>query len=161
MRLVTVQLLGALLIACATWFLFGQVLEQRDSARSERDQALSERDAVIRVANQTAERLAKAAANDTKHTQELSNALQANQDLRRAVDASDQRLLVKAVCPVRSDPAGTGVADGAAAELAADARSDYFTLRDQLAASRQMILGLQDHIRSFCTTQPVTTGTAQ
>ncbi len=128
-------------------------------ARSERDLALSERDAVIRVANQTAERLAQAAANDTKHTQELNDALKANQDLRRAVDARDQRLLVKATCPVRADTGGAGVVDAGTAELAADARSDYFTLRDQLAVTKQMILGLQDHVRSFCTTQPATTGT--
>lgn len=130
-------------------------------ARSERDQALSERDAVIQIANQTAERLAQAAANDNKHTEELSNALKANQDLRASVGTGDQRLLIKASCPaanVRTDPAGAGVADADAPELAANARPDYFTLRDQLALSKQMILGLQDHIRSFCTTQPATTG---
>lgn len=136
---------------------------ERDDARSERDLALSERDAVIRVANETAERLATAAANDLKHTQELSHALKANQDLRLAVDDGRRRLLVKATCPaaaVRADAGAGIVADGGTAELAADARSDYFTLRDQLARSKQMILGLQDHVRSFCTTQPSTTGTA-
>jgi prophage endopeptidase len=39
------------------------------------------------------------------------------------------------------------VADAGSAELAADARPDYFTLVDQLALTRQMVLGLQDHIR--------------
>ncbi|OAS04021.1 lysis protein [Pseudomonas putida] len=162
MRLLIVQVLAALLFAGSTWFLFDRVLEQRDTARSERDQALSERDAVIRIANQTAERLAQAAANDNKHTEELSNALKANQDLRASVGTGDQRLLIQASCPaanVRTDPAGAGVADAGAAELAANARPDYFTLRDQLALSKQMILGLQDHVRSFCTTQPATTGT--
>jgi len=162
MRLLIVQVLAALLFAGSTWFLVDRVLQQRDIARSERDQALLERDAVIRIANQTAERLAQAAANDNKHTEELSNALKTNQDLRTAVGTGDQRLFIQASCPtanVRTDPAGAGVADAAAPELAADARSDYFTLRDQLALSKQMILGLQDHIRSFCTTQPATTGT--
>jgi len=163
MRLLIVQVLAALLVAGGTWFLIDSVLQQRDSARLERDQALSERDAVIRIANQTAERLAQAAANDNKHTEELSNALKANQDLRTSVGTGDQRLFVQASCPdatVHADPTGTGVADAGAPELAANARPDYFTLRDQLAVSKQMILGLQDHVRSFCTTQPTTTGNA-
>ncbi|MGP4922833.1 hypothetical protein [Pseudomonas lundensis] len=42
------------------------------------------------------------------------------------------------------------MADAATAELATDARPDYFTLRDQLALSREIILGLQDHVRRIC-----------
>lgn len=160
MRLLIIQLLGALLFAYATWFLFDQALQQRDTARSERDAAQFEASGLREAARINGERLATAAANDIKHTQELSNARDTNDALRRAVDDRDKRLLVKATCAA-SVPAVTGaagVADGATAELAADARSDYFALRDQLALSKQMILGLQDHVRSFCTTQPATTG---
>nr|WP_284146367.1 lysis system i-spanin subunit Rz [Pseudomonas mosselii] len=142
--------------------LFDRVLEQRNSARSERDLAQSEAAGLREAARLTGERLAQAAALDSKHTQELSNALKNNHDLQRAVDQHDQRLLVNAACPsaaVRPDSAGAGLADAGPAELAADARPDYFTLRDQLALSRQMILGLQDHIRTFCTTQPPTGAT--
>ncbi|MNH27303.1 Bacteriophage lysis protein [compost metagenome] len=129
--------------------------------RSERDQALVDLKSVIQVANANAERLAQAKDLDKKHTQELSNARDTNDALRRAVDDRDKRLLVKATCaaPLPAGAGAAGVADGATAELAADARSDYFTLRDQLAVSKQMIVGLQDHVRSFCTTPP-TTGNA-
>lgn len=155
-------LLVVLLLVGGVWFTFDQLLEQRDSARSERDQALRDRDAVIQVANETARRLAQASANDIKHTQELSNALNANQDLRRAVTDRDKRLLVRATCPaVSAHPGATGVADAGTAELSADARPDYFALLDQLALSERMILGLQDHVRSFCTTQPTITGTSK
>ncbi|WP_252092473.1 lysis system i-spanin subunit Rz [Pseudomonas sp. MWU13-3659] len=150
-------LLLTLLAGCAAWFAFDLVLQQLDNARSERDTALEEVAGLREAAQITAERLATAAANDTKHTQELTDALKHNQYLRRAVDDRNQRLLIKASCPaVRIGPGtgAAGVADAATAELAADARPDYFTLRDQLALSRQMILGLQDHIRTFCTTQP-------
>lgn len=138
-----------LLVDVLTFVIIGLLLWMLDDARSERDLALLERDAVIRVANDNAERLARASANDTKHTQELSDALKANQDLRRSVDDRDQRLRVNAVCPaaVPASASAGGVADAGPAELAADARSDYFTLRDQLALSRQMILGLQDQVR--------------
>jgi prophage endopeptidase len=46
------------------------------------------------------------------------------------------------------------VADAGTAELATNARPDYFTLRDQLALSRQMILGLQDYTRQVCQRMP-------
>ncbi|MBA6102458.1 lysis system i-spanin subunit Rz [Pseudomonas monteilii] len=161
MRLLIVQVLAALLFAGSTWFLFDRVLEQRDTARSERDSAQKEASGLREAARITGERLAIAAANDAKHTKELSNALKANQDLRSSVGTGDQRLFIQASCPapnVRADSAGAGVADAGAPELAANARPDYFTLRDQLALSKQMILALQEHIRSFCTTQPATTG---
>ena len=89
---------------------------------------------------------------DRTRTQELNHARSENADLRRAVDAGTQRLRVKAFCPT-TVPAKTGtggVDDGATAELSADARPDYFALRDQLALSREMILGLQDHVRRIC-----------
>lgn len=161
MRRLILQVLAALLLASVTWLLFDRVLEQRDRARSERDLAQDEAAGLREAARITGERLAQAAALDNKHTQELSNALKNNYDLQRAIDLRDQRLLVKASCPtaaVRPDSTGAGVADAGAAELAADARPDYFTLRDQLALSRQMILGLQERERRFCTNTPTTTG---
>ncbi|WP_060494813.1 lysis system i-spanin subunit Rz [Pseudomonas sp. GTC 16482] len=156
-------LLVVLLAGLSGWLVFDQVLQQRNTARSERDAAQNEAAGLREAARINGERLATAAANDTKNTQELSDALKNNQDLRRAVDDRDQRLRIKASCPaaghVPTDPSAGGLADGGTAELSADARPDYFTLLDQLALSKQMILGLQAHVRSFCTTQP-TTGTA-
>ncbi|SDQ54993.1 prophage endopeptidase [Pseudomonas sp. UC 17F4] len=150
-RLALVVLLSGVL----AWLAIDRLVSQRDSARLERDNAQFERDGLRQAARITGERLAIAADNDRKNTQELTDALNNNQELRRAVADGDQRLLVNATCPAHvSTSAGTGgVADAAGAELRADARSDYFTLKDQLALSRQMILGLQDHVRSFCTTQ--------
>lgn len=162
MRLLIVRVLAALLFAGSTWFLFDRVLEQRDSARSERDSAQKEASGLREAARITGERLAIAAANDAKHTKELSNDLKANQDLRASVGTGDQRLFIQASCPaanVRADSTGAGVADAGTAELSPNARPDYFTLLDQLALSERMILGLQDHIHSFCPTPPATTGT--
>ena len=141
------------LLLCLVAFLCLDRLEaQRDGALQERDQARAEVDGLREAARITGELLAKAAANDLKHTKELADARTQNADLRIAVDAGDQRLFVKANCPtgLPARAGAGGVADAGAAELAADARSDYFTLRDQLALSRQMILGLQDHVRQIC-----------
>lgn len=155
------QLLFALLLAGATFWMFDDLNDQLAQTSADLGQAEQERDGLRLAAQITGERLAIAVAIDEKHTQELTNARNENQDLQRAVDAGNKRLHVKATCsaaPVSTDPGAAGVADAGTAELAADARSDYFTLRNQLAVSRQMILGLQDHLRSFCTTTQTPTG---
>ena len=95
---------------------------------------------------------------DLKRTEELNRAQEKNDALQRAVDAGHQRLSVRAICkPVLSAASSaSGVADAGTAELAADARQDYFTLRSQLALSKQMVLGLQDYIRQVVMRSPVT-----
>lgn len=132
------------------WFI--QVVQDRDTARSERDLARSEVTGLREAARISGEMLAASEAIDLQRTQELTNERNKNDVLRRAVGDGSQRLRVNATCgSPKSHQAGAGgVADAGPAELAADARSDYFTLRDQLALSRQMILGLQDHVRRIC-----------
>ena len=148
-----------LLISLGVYALFDYIADQRDDARGERDAAVlnlgtvtTERDGLREAARISGEMLAARDTNDLKHTLELNDALDHNKSLQRAVDDGRQRLLVKARCPTASAVLGTtstgSVADAGSAELAADARSDYFTLRNQLALTRQMVLGLQDYIRT-------------
>ncbi len=160
MRLAGVLLLASLL----TYVLFDYVADQRDDARIERDDAVrelgtvsTERDGLLEAARISGEMLAARDANDLKHTQELKNALDLNKTLQRDVALGTRRLLVKATCPAAPAAAhsgASGVADAGSAELAADARSDYFTLRDQLALTRRMVLGLQDYIRTVVQRTP-------
>ncbi|WP_282362900.1 lysis system i-spanin subunit Rz [Pseudomonas sp. PS01297] len=144
--------LTAALSCLVIWFVADGLIDERDSARIERDTAQKEVADLREAARISGEMLADRDEIDRTRTQELNHARSEIADLQRAVDAGTQRLFIKAACPV-TVPAKTGtggVADGAAAELSADARSDYFTLRDQLAVSREMILGLQDHMRRIC-----------
>lgn len=160
MRLAGVLLLASLL----TYVLFDYVADQRDDARIERDDAVrelgtvsTERDGLLEAARISGEMLAARDANDLKHTQELKNALDLNKALLRDVALGSRRLLLKATCPAAPAAAHSGaggVADAGSAELAADARSDYFTLRDQLALTRRMVLGLQDYIRTVVQRTP-------
>ncbi|MNJ32844.1 Bacteriophage lysis protein [compost metagenome] len=162
MTLPPVRLLLVLLMAAlVAWVAFDLLLDELNSARSERDLAQYERDGLREAARITGERVAQAAENDRKHTQELTHALDTNRGRRLAVDSGAERLLVNATCSTTSVSAhsgAAGVADAGTAELAADTRPDYFTLLDQLALSKQMILGLQDHVRSFCPTTPTPSG---
>ena len=141
-----------LLVCLAVWLGFEVLEGQRDSARRERDSALFEVHGLREAARISAEKLAERDAIDLQRTTELNHELSEIQGLRSAVDAGRQRLRIKATCPV-AVPASTrssGLADASTAELAADARPDYFTLRSQLALSKQMILGLQDHALRVC-----------
>lgn len=135
----------SLLLFLATWFLFNHLVD-------ERNRALFEVSGLREAARISGEMLADRDENDRTRTKALNHALSEINDLRRAVDGGSKRLFVKATCNTpKPDQTGSGrVADAGTAELAADARSDYFTLRNQLALSREMILGLQDHVRRIC-----------
>lgn len=149
--------LFVVLAGLLTWCAFDWVADQRDTARRERYSAVSERDGLREAARISGEMLAARDRLDQQHTEELNHVRAENEAMRRNVDDGSQRLPVRAFCkpavPTTSTGAA-GVADAGTAELAADARPDYFTLRDQLALSRQMILGLQDHIRQVIQRSP-------
>lgn len=147
-----------LLVGLMVWVAFDWVLEQRDDARRERDSAQWEVAGLREAARVAGEMLAERDAIDQRNTTELTHALTENERLRRAVDTGGQRLRVNATCPASgSVPTAAGttrVADAGGPELAADARPDYFTLRDQLALSQQMILGLQQYAAGVCQRSP-------
>ena len=146
------EALFPLALCLVAWVGFGLLEGQRDDARRERDSALSEVVGLRETARISGEMLADRDAIDLQRTQELNHERAENDALRLDVAAGRKRLRVNATCHT-SVPASArtgGVADAATAELAADARPDYFTLRDQLALSRQMILGLQDHALRVC-----------
>ncbi|MDQ0741805.1 lysis protein [Pseudomonas sp. W4I3] len=142
-----------LAVCLVAWFGFDLLEGQRDTARTERDAALVEASGFREAARISGEMLAERDAIDLQRTQELNDERIENDGLRRAVDAGLNRLHLNATCSAPAAPPTTGaggVADAGTPELTADARQDYFTLRDQLALSRQMILGLQDHVRRVC-----------
>jgi prophage endopeptidase len=134
------------------WCAFDWVADQRDQARRDRDSAQSEVIGLREAARISGEMLAARDQVDQKNTEELNHVLAENDALRRDVDDGRQRLPVRATCrpAVPTTTGAAGVDDASTAELAADARPDYFTLRSQLAVSRQMILGLQDYTRQVC-----------
>lgn len=152
LRLFLILVLTGLLAWCA----FDWVADQRDDARRERDSAQSEVSGLREAARISGEQLADRDRLDQKNTEELNLANAQIEALRRDVDDGRKRLPVRATCKpaVPSTTGAAGVADAGTAELAADARSDYFTLVGQLALSKQMILGLQDYTRQVCLRMP-------
>jgi len=150
------EALFLIVLALVVWIGFDILEGQRDTAREERDAAQSEVNGLREAARISGEMLAARDDIDRTRTQELNHARTENETLRRGVDDGRQRLRIRATCraAVPTTTGAASVADAGTAELAADARSDYFTLRDQLALSRQMILGLQDYTRQVCQRMP-------
>lgn len=151
------EALFLIVLVLVVWLGFDILEGQRDNAREERDSALSEVRGLREAARIIGEQLAARDQLDRKNIEELNHALAENDALRRNVDDGSQRLPVRATCrpAVPTTTGAASVADAGTAELAADARPDYFTLRDQLDVSRQMILGLQDYTRQVCQRIPV------
>ena len=150
------EALFLIVLALVVWIGFDILEGQRDTAREERDAAQSEVNGLREAARISGEMLAARDDIDRTRTQELNHARTENETLRRGVDDGRQRLRIRATCraAVPTTTGAASVADAGTAELAADARSDYFTLRDPLALSRQMILGLQDYTRQVCQRMP-------
>jgi len=148
-----------LIVLClVVWIGFDALEGQRDDARRERDSAQWEASGLREAARISGEMLAERDAIDQRNTKELTDARTENERLRRAVDDGTGRLYVSATCPATGSVSATAgaarVADAGRAELAADARQDYFSLRDQLAQSRQMIVGLQQYAMGVCRRSP-------
>lgn len=146
------KLLSSVVIMLALYFQGGQL----DDARRERDSAQSEVSDLREAARISGEQLAARDQVDQKNTEELNHALAEIDALRRDVDDGRQRLRIRATCSpaVPATAGGARLADAGTAELAADARPDYFTLVGQLALTRQMVLGLQEYIRDVVQRSP-------
>lgn len=144
------EILFPILVCLLAYIGFDILQGQRDTARAERDAAQYEADGLREAARISGEMIASRDAIDRNRTQELNDARTEIDTLRLDVADGRQRLRLKATCRVATPSTTGGVADAGTAELAADARSDYFTLRDQLALSKQMILGLQDYVHQVC-----------
>ncbi len=97
----------------------------------------------------------QAAELDREHTQALSEAQAENRRLAAAVADGNKRLRIKATC-VPAATSTTRVDDGATAELDADARQDYFTLRQQITQTEAALAGLQGWVSNFCTPKGAT-----
>jgi len=132
-------LVSAIVIAISAFF-YGEHVEGLDwkAKWADRERELAEGHAKTTDEYRERERVLQDAIGllDKDYTKQLEEANHANDDLRRAVDAGAQRLRIRAQCPaapgVPQAADRSGVDHGAGAELAADARPDYFALREGL-----------------------------
>ena len=87
---------------------------------------------------------------DTRHTRELVNAKNEISRLRDISEHNPERVYIKAECPKSKTTPATSLASATTARPTDTAIRNYWLLRERIAQSEQMILGLQDYIRQEC-----------
>ncbi len=87
---------------------------------------------------------------DTRHTQELDNAKNEINRLRDISERNPERVYIKANCPKSTSNPTTSLDDANTARPTDTAIRNYWLLRERIAQSEQVILGLQDYIRQEC-----------
>ena len=87
---------------------------------------------------------------DIRHTQELVNAKNEISRLRDISERNPERVYIKAECPKSTSNSTTSMDDATTARPTDTAIRNYWLLRERIAESEQIILGLQDYIRAEC-----------
>lgn len=87
---------------------------------------------------------------DIKYTQELASAKNEINTLRDAVNSGNKRVYIKAECPESTTTSTASMDDATTARPTDTAIRNYWLLRERIAESEQVILGLQDYIRTEC-----------
>ena len=90
------------------------------------------------------------AALDAKYTKDLADAKENINQLERDVAAGKRRLQLSATCGKSGAPSTTAMDDAASPRLTDAAQRDYYTLRERIETSRNMIAGMQDYISEQC-----------
>lgn len=90
---------------------------------------------------------------DIRHTQELANAKIEIDELRIASERNPERVYIRASCKKAESTTTSGLDDAITARPTDSAIGNYWLLRQRIAESKQMILGLQDYIRTECLNQ--------
>ncbi len=152
----TTNPLVLILVCLLAWIALDYQGDQLASARQDLERVQSDLATAQESARQDREKQTARDDIDKQRTEELNRAQAENLRLQRDIADGRQRLLVKATCPAPMPGAAGGARldDAGTAELAADARPDYFTLRSELIQTREMLLGLQDYIRQVVQRTP-------
>ena len=87
---------------------------------------------------------------DAKHIQELANAKSEIDKLRIAAERNPERVYIKASCKKAEGITTPSLDDATTARPTDTAVRNYWLLRSRIAKQTQMILGLQDYIRTEC-----------
>ncbi|WPC97870.1 lysis protein [Proteus terrae] len=87
---------------------------------------------------------------DNRHLQELVHAKKEIDQLRDISERAPERVYIKAECPKASATSTTSLVDANPARPTDTAIRNYWILRERIAQSEQIILGLQDYIRQEC-----------
>ena len=137
---------GFLILTFWLWW----VIDDYDKLSKDYNTATSQLSQQIEINNKYQSRITKLNELDIKYTQELASAKNEINTLRDAVNSGNKRVYVKAECPKSTSNPTTSMDDATTARPTDTAIRNYWLLRERIAESEQMILGLQDYIRQEC-----------
>ena len=104
----------------------------------------------ININSNYKERIDKLNKLDSVHQQELSNAKKEIDQLRDISERNPERVYIKAECPKSASNPATSMDDATTARPTDTAIKNYWLLRERIAETEQVILGLQDYIKTEC-----------
>ncbi len=142
------KLLTGSCVVLAFWLWW--VIDDYDKLSKDYNTATSQLSLQIEINNKYQSRITKLNELDTKHTKELSDAMSEISQLRVSAERNPNRVYIKAECPKSEGATTSGVANATTARPTDTAIRNYWLLRERIAHSEQMILGLQDYIRAEC-----------
>ncbi|MDC9598632.1 lysis protein [Xenorhabdus anantnagensis] len=87
---------------------------------------------------------------DAKHTQRLAHANAEIDRLHIASLAHPERVYIQAKCSVPKTAASSSMDDATTVRPTDAAIRNYWLLRERIATAEQMILGLQEYVRTQC-----------
>lgn len=90
------------------------------------------------------------AALDAKYTKDLADAKANINQLERDVADGKRRLQLNATCGKNGATSSPSMDDATSPRLTDAAQRDYYTLRERIETSRNMIAGMQDYIKEQC-----------
>ncbi len=106
--------------------------------------------AQLTAINKQQERIQHLSELDKIHTQELANAKTEIDRLHTASLAHPERVYIKVKCPMPETDTTSGMDDATTARPTDSAVRNYWLLRERIATSEQIILGLQEYVRTQC-----------
>ncbi|ELX8378372.1 lysis protein [Providencia vermicola] len=133
----------------AVWGMWKQH-ERIDELNTQNARLLAELTEQIKINEDFQERVQSLHKLDIKHTQELANAQIEIDQLRIAAERHPERVYIKASCKKSEGTTASGLDDATTARPDDAAIRNYWLLRERIAESTQIILGLQDYIKMQC-----------
>ncbi|MDC9583256.1 lysis protein [Xenorhabdus sp. PR6a] len=137
----------ALIIASASAFLYRSGYKKQLGINSDQKTEIQQLTDTINYQNTHIEMLHEL---DVKHTQKIADDQIEINKLRDAAHAHPERVYIKAKCPMSKTIASSGMDDAVTARPTDTAIRNYWLLRERIATSEQMILGLQGYIKTQC-----------
>ncbi|HAU5546364.1 TPA: lysis protein [Proteus mirabilis] len=142
------KVLAGLLAISAFWLWW--VIDDYDKLSKDYSTATTQLSQQVEINKDYQARITRLNQLDIRHSQELASAKNEIDRLRVSAERNPDRVYIKAECPKSTTTSTASMDDATTARPTDTAIRNYWLLRERIAESEQMILGLQDYIRQEC-----------